>query len=407
MTSDRRAEFVREITRWTNAQRAADQVEAKQIRERIASTDGFARLKLLRHAAIAGLRRYYHMHPSAEIAPALIVLVCALADNDDGAATASVETLARVIGRSSRRITSAIGSLCDAGIITREQRSGSSSRLAPVIAPAIARDPAAPVAWWTEIGREPLTLPSPLTVASGVTDGAATPDVTERQPLTAPSPNIANDIRSTTSLRLEAREGERRNPVDALGTMRRRPGLQPLRLATGWDAEAVEVIEALGDGPVPSFLAAVCTILQPPVGAVPVAWIRNVASRLAGHNDRELAALANRTVDQRRRDVPSVSDLNGYLAEISAALDATRARTPRGAPLTQSAQSRAQTLLTIRDSDPSWNDMIAHARMHLGDEVARVLIAHGTMQATGRWPRPDVVIISPLAPAAETSGAAA
>lgn len=81
------------------------------------------RLVLLRDANLMAQTRYVRRTPQADVAPALLTWLMALADNDDLRCTASLSRLARVLGRSRPSIGRAYARLIEVGVVRNDGKS--------------------------------------------------------------------------------------------------------------------------------------------------------------------------------------------------------------------------------------------------------------------------------------------
>jgi hypothetical protein len=109
--SDNKEEYVQAIQSWIK-----DRDDALS-RQEIGAMDWRSRLDAQRKAIILGLAHYYQKHPRSDVAPGVAVVMTLLSDNENGAATISQQTLAKLFCRSRASIAEAQSRLRDDNII--------------------------------------------------------------------------------------------------------------------------------------------------------------------------------------------------------------------------------------------------------------------------------------------------
>lgn len=115
----RRAAFSVALTDYMAARRAGD-----VSRSALGDMRPVERRQALLYGLAAGAIRRCRLDPRADPAEAVAAIIACLADNTDGACSASVARIARVLNRTEKRIWAALARLADDGRIVSERRRG-------------------------------------------------------------------------------------------------------------------------------------------------------------------------------------------------------------------------------------------------------------------------------------------
>jgi hypothetical protein len=117
-TTPAKVEYAQAIHLWCQTRNVAETLTASEI----GGLEGFSRVDAQRKAIILHLAQYYRLHPRADVAPGVDVVMTLLSDNDQGLCTVSQGTLAKLFNRSRSSIAEAQVRLRDAGTISKSGR---------------------------------------------------------------------------------------------------------------------------------------------------------------------------------------------------------------------------------------------------------------------------------------------
>jgi hypothetical protein len=107
-------------------------------REQIGGLEGMERVVALRNGQLANVIAYCRANPQADATLAVLALITALSDNNQGAAYISAERLGEILSRARQNIMRALGALVDAGFLVAETRPGKPTLYTPAIHAAFA-----------------------------------------------------------------------------------------------------------------------------------------------------------------------------------------------------------------------------------------------------------------------------
>lgn len=145
--------------------------------------------------------------------------------------------------------------------------------------------------------------------------------------------------------------------------------------ASGWGHGARELMAEWRERPhrigVADFVATFCGTLQPPKGADPLSWMRQVAGKLSCHSEPVLRELADKVIAEQHQNVAPVSKLQAWATEI-----ADRQRREAEANAERERQARADAAAVQRlapgvepEASPQRRDALALRRAFVGSRM--------------------------------------